>query len=91
MHQGRLFHAARVLAGLTPEDLADRVGLVARDLERLEGQDVWHIGSAGVEDSLRRALLACGVEIDEDASALRLIGGSDEGIPAEALTAENDG
>lgn len=86
-----MFHAARVLAGLTPEDLADRAGLVGRDLERLEALDTWPVGSTGIEHSLRRALLACGVEIDGDAPALRFIGAADEGIPIEALTAENDG
>ncbi|WP_293860501.1 helix-turn-helix transcriptional regulator [uncultured Alsobacter sp.] len=90
MHKGRLFKAARVLAGLTLAELAAKSHLSASEIERLEGQDVWPVGSAMFESALARALQAEGVEVDNEAPGLHLVEIGDEGIPAEALTAEND-
>jgi transcriptional regulator with XRE-family HTH domain len=91
VHKGRLFKAARVLAGLSLAELADKSHLTADAIERLEGQNVWPVGSAALENALARALQAEGVEVDGAAPGLHVVEMTDEGIPAELLTAQNDG
>lgn len=91
MFTGNQVWAARVLAGLSREDAAERAGISLDALADIEAR-----GGAAVSPDeattmrLISALGAAGVEFD-DGPGIRLRAQADEGMRPEELNAENDG
>lgn len=66
MHTGKQVSAARMLLGMTQEQLADRAGLSVSTVERLENSAPGSEDEAGVLAGVRAVLEAAGVTfIDE--------------------------
>jgi transcriptional regulator with XRE-family HTH domain len=95
MFTGNQIWAARVLAGLSREDAAERAGISLEALAEIEAQGGASLSpDAAAARRLVQALGAAGVEfLAEDGPGVRLraIGQRDEGMRPENLNAENDG
>jgi phosphoserine phosphatase len=98
---GDLLQAARVLTGLSVDDLAARSGVPARVVGRFEdsGEGEVDVGAVAQEDvaalsRLRTTLEQAGVEfLDDGTPGVRLrpgTSGGEEGIPVEEVTTQND-
>lgn len=91
MFTGNQVWAARVLAGLSREDAAERAGISLDALADIEARGGSPISpDEAVTMRLISALGAAGVEFD-DGPGVRLRGAADEGLRPEDLNAENDG
>ncbi|PSC03955.1 DNA-binding protein [Alsobacter soli] len=93
MFTGNQVWAARVLAGLTREDAAERAGISLEALTDIEGRGGAPLSAdEAVTMRLVAALNEAGVDFDEGPGIrLRAAAGRDEGIRTEDLNAENDG
>jgi transcriptional regulator with XRE-family HTH domain len=100
---GDLLQAARVLTGLSVGDLAERCGLSAKTIGRLEdkGEEELDVGAVSNEDTeavrrVRTALEQEGVEFLEDGTpGVRLRPSAvdealEESVPIDEVTAAND-
>lgn len=92
MITGNQLHAARVLAGLSRNEAAQLSGIDPDDLSDLEGRGRAGInGRAAALKQVMKALTRAGVEfIDSDGPGVRLRRLTDEALPVEELTTEND-
>ena len=92
MFTGNQVWAARVLAGLSREDAAERAGISLETLTDIESRGGAAL-SADETTTMRlvRALGEVGVEFDDGPGVRLRGGGRDEGIRTEDLNAENDG
>lgn len=93
MFTGNQVWAARVLAGLSREDAAERAGISLEALAEIEAQGGAALSpDAAAARRLIEALDAAGVEfLADDGPGVRLRAARDEGMRPENLNAENDG
>jgi 16S rRNA U1498 N3-methylase RsmE len=93
MLTGDQLHAARILARLDPEQLADQAGLTGAAVVALEQAGGAVIPESITANAVRRALEKAGVVFLSEGGRgvlLSTAGIPDEGMRPEALNAEND-